>query len=112
MEARIGVLTRFEPGDDVTVVGVRIPQPPLCPLGEIGRRAGFRLQCLRTCEFDSRGGHAVTLGGPCSKVATDSCKVRVVGSIPMLSTFRPHSLWVKIPVSQTGVRSSSLRGAA
>ena len=28
-----------------------------CPGGGIGRRAGFKIQCLRTCGFDSRPGY-------------------------------------------------------
>lgn len=28
LEDRIGVLNRFEPGDEVTLVGVRLPHPP------------------------------------------------------------------------------------
>ncbi len=30
-----------------------------CASGEIGRRAGFRFQCLRTCGFKSRLAHQI-----------------------------------------------------
>lgn len=37
-----GVLTRFEPGDDLSVVGVRSPCPPLGSVAEMAKAPGCK----------------------------------------------------------------------
>lgn len=43
----MGELMRLENVDDLTVVGVRVPQSPLMPRWWNGRHARFRPVCLR-----------------------------------------------------------------